>query len=89
MTPLAKLLNEIRKHIPTANLIQEETGEITILTGLVLDRDDLIPCQLSHNETVLRLRFTECLTPKHVDCKEYDFDSEDELPELIWDSEEE
>jgi hypothetical protein len=88
MTPLAKLLTEIRKQIPTADLIREETGEISILTGLVLDRDSLVPRQLSDYEIGVRQQITELLISEYVDCEESDFDSEDDLPALIWDSEE-
>ena len=89
MTPLAKLLTEIRKHIPTADLIPEETGEISILTGLLLDRDSLVPRQLSDYEIGVRQQITELLISEYVECEENDFDSEDDLPGLIWDSEEE
>jgi hypothetical protein len=67
MTQLEILLKKVRKLIPNADLIEETSGEITILTRLVLEKDELQDMELSHNEKILRNAFTDCLLPTYVE----------------------
>ena len=67
MTPLAKLREELLKFLPHVDIIREDSGELAILTRLTLDRDDLVPIQISHNERIMREALTDSYLHPFVD----------------------
>jgi hypothetical protein len=81
-TPLANLRDQLLTVLPHVDIIEGESGELTILTRLTLDKDDLVPLELTHNQTLLRDLLTESLLPPYVEpAVSYE---DEELPELDW-----
>lgn len=77
MTPLEALRKELLQVLPHADLIQEPSGEISILTRLVLVKDELKHAEISATEVGMREQITEILVAPWVDTPEVADEDED------------